>query len=64
MLEFFLRARSAGAEKATLEVSTMNSKACSFYNQIGFETHGIRMNYYRNGSDALIQWKCLKTIHT
>ena len=49
-------------QDSTLEVSSANKQACSLYRKIGFETHGIRRNYYRNGSDAMIQWRYLKDI--
>ncbi len=52
-------ARGAGAQKVTLEVSTLNLEACSLYNHFGFKTKGLRRNYYRDGSDALIQWSDL-----
>jgi len=49
-------ARSQGACQATLEVASDNAAALALYGQLGFSTAGIRRGYYRNGSDALIQW--------
>ncbi len=53
------KAQSRGATKATLEVSSTNTAAIRLYKSLGFETKGIRKHYYKNGNDALIQWKCL-----
>ena len=50
------QARSQGARQATLEVASDNAAALALYSQLGFCTAGIRRGYYRNGSDALIQW--------
>lgn len=50
---------ASGARRATLEVATTNTAACSLYRAAGFEEAGIRRGYYRNGDDALIQWKKL-----
>ena len=49
-------ARSQGACQATLEVASDNAAALALYGQLGFSKAGIRRGYYRNGSDALIQW--------
>jgi len=46
-------------EEIILEVSSTNSVAKEFYSKFGFKTIAIRKNYYRNGSDALIQQKKL-----
>jgi ribosomal-protein-alanine N-acetyltransferase len=40
-------------------VATTNTAACALYSAAGFEEAGIRRGYYRNGDDALIQWKKL-----
>ena len=37
-----------------LEVSHTNLKAEKFYSRFGFSTVGIRKNYYKDGSDALL----------
>ena len=50
---------ASGARRATLEVATTNTAACALYRAAGFEDAGIRRGYYRNGDDALIQWKKL-----
>lgn len=54
-------ALEAGAERATLEVSSANLAARALYGSLGFEQAGVRRGYYRNGDDALIQWKNLNT---
>lgn len=48
--------RALGAERATLEVSADNPAAQALYAGSGFRTAGVRRRYYRDGSDALIQW--------
>lgn len=48
--------RRLGAERATLEVSADNQAAQALYGRCGFRTAGVRRRYYRDGSDALIQW--------
>ncbi len=53
---FLVQAREAGALRATLEVASDNAAALGLYGRMGFRTAGIRRGYYRNGSDALIQW--------
>ncbi|UPM50967.1 GNAT family N-acetyltransferase [Synechococcus sp. A10-1-5-1] len=50
------QARGDGARQATLEVASDNAAALGLYGRLGFRTAGIRRGYYRNGSDALIQW--------
>jgi ribosomal-protein-alanine N-acetyltransferase len=37
-------------------VASENTAAGALYADLGFSTAGIRRGYYRNGSDALIQW--------
>jgi len=51
------QARQLGARHATLEVAAANSAALALYARQGFATAGVRRGYYRNGDDALIQWK-------
>ena len=53
------RARELGAERATLEVAATNPAARALYAGAGFREAGIRHGYYRNGDDALIQWRNL-----
>ena len=47
--------------KLLLEVSQSNVKAAKFYSQFDFVTVGIRRNYYKDGSDALLKEKILTT---
>ena len=44
-------------DKIFLEVSNKNKAALKFYDHIGFKTVGIRKNFYRDGSDALVKEK-------
>ena len=44
-----------------LEVSKSNITAERFYNRFDFFTVGIRRNYYKDGSDALLKEKKLTT---
>ena len=43
--------------KILLEVSRNNLTAEKFYNRFEFSTVGIRKNYYKDGSDALLKEK-------
>ncbi len=54
-----LLGRDAGAERATLEVSSRNPAARALYARLGFKEVAIRHGYYRNGDDALILYKKL-----
>ena len=47
--------------KLFLEVSHTNISAKKFYNSFNFSTVGIRRNYYKDGSDALLKEKKLTT---
>ena len=47
--------------KLFLEVSHTNNIADKFYSRFDFCTVGIRRNYYKDGSDALIKEKILTT---
>ena len=47
--------------KLILEVSHDNFIAEKFYSRFDFSTVGIRRNYYRDGSDALLKEKKLTT---
>ena len=47
--------------KLFLEVSHTNFIAEKFYNSFKFSTVGIRRNYYKDGSDALLKEKILST---
>ena len=47
-------------KKIFLEVSMDNYAAENFYKHFDFRTTGIRKNFYRDGSDALLKEKKLK----
>ena len=47
--------------KILLEVSHTNFTAENFYSRFDFSTVGIRRNYYKDGSDALLKEKKLTT---
>ena len=47
--------------KLILEVSHTNFTAHKFYRRFDFSTVGIRTNYYKDGSDALLKEKKLRT---
>ena len=47
--------------KIFLEVSSTNTTAEKFYSRFDFFTVGIRRNYYKDGSDALLKEKKLTT---
>ena len=59
LLRLLKQARFLSATEATLEVDSNNFAATSLYKSCGFITTGERPNYYKNGSDALIQWRSL-----
>ena len=46
--------------KLLLEVSLSNTTAVQFYSRFDFYTVGIRTNYYKDGSDALLKEKKLQ----
>ncbi len=48
-------------KKLLLEVSSSNFSAERFYSRFGFSTVGIRKNYYKDGSDAVLKEKKLTT---
>ena len=48
-------------KKLLLEVSQSNVTAESFYSRFEFSTIGIRRSYYKDGSDALLKEKKLRT---
>jgi ribosomal-protein-alanine N-acetyltransferase len=47
--------------KILLEVSKSNVKAEKFYDRFNFFTVGTRRNYYKDGSDALLKEKKIRT---
>lgn len=53
-----LRAAAArGARHVTLEVRMSNTAAQAMYRRFGFETQGLRRNYYsESNEDALVMW--------
>ncbi len=58
LLRFVLRfAAGLGARRATLEVRRSNTAAKKLYERLGFETVGVRRNYYSSPvEDALVLW--------
>jgi [ribosomal protein S18]-alanine N-acetyltransferase len=59
LLEFVLGLTAGlGARRATLEVRRSNAAALKLYERLGFQTAGVRKNYYSNPvEDALILWR-------
>ena len=55
----FIQAHNKGCSQATLEVKSNDPIALALYKSVGFITKGNRPCYYKNGSDALIQWYSL-----
>ncbi len=55
------RCEKLNIKKILLEVSQSNLTAEKFYNRFDFSTVGIRKNYYKDGSDALLKEKKLTT---
>ena len=55
------RCKKLNINKLLLEVSQSNITAENFYNRFDFSTVGIRKNYYKDGSDALLKEKNLRT---
>lgn len=56
--ELFERTDAGGERGYTLEVRVSNGQAIRLYEQLGFETSGIRRGYYiDNREDALIMWR-------
>jgi len=52
------RLEQAGAKAVTLEVRVGNRPAIALYETLGFQTEGIRKNFYdKPVEDALIMWK-------
>ena len=51
----------SNVNKLLLEVSHTNSIAEKFYSRFNFYTVGLRKNYYKDGSDALLKEKKLTT---
>ena len=55
------RCQKLNVNKLLLEVSQSNITAENFYNRFYFSTVGIRKNFYKDGSDALLKEKILTT---
>ena len=55
------RCKEQNINKLFLEVSHSNYEAKRFYTRFNFSTVGIRKNYYKDGSDALLKEKKLIT---
>tara|TARA_B100002052_G_C15711603_1_gene519828 strand:- start:347 stop:778 length:432 start_codon:yes stop_codon:yes gene_type:complete len=53
------RSEKLKLKKLILEVSKSNFSAESFYSRFDFSTVGVRKNYYKDGSDALLKEKNL-----
>jgi ribosomal-protein-alanine N-acetyltransferase len=57
MLHLCRAAQAQGARRMTLEVRISNAPAQALYHRFGFETAGVRKNYYaETNEDALIMW--------
>lgn len=57
LLNLFKAAQARGARHLTLEVRVSNTAAQAMYRRFGFETEGVRKNYYAESrEDALIMW--------
>ena len=54
-----MQCEKLNVNKIFLEVSVNNVTAEKFYNSFNFSTVGIRKNYYKDGSDALLKEKKL-----
>ena len=55
------KCQESNIRKLLLEVSQSNLDAERFYSRFDFFTVGVRKNYYRDGSDALLKRKNLTT---
>ena len=55
------RFKNLNLNKILLEVSQRNVAAGKFYDSFDFSNVGIRKNYYKDGSDALLKEKKLTT---
>jgi ribosomal-protein-alanine N-acetyltransferase len=57
LLHLCRTAQARGARRMTLEVRVANAPAQALYHRFGFETAGLRKNYYaETNEDALIMW--------
>ena len=55
------KCKKLNIKKLFLEVSHTNTVAENFYRRFNFYTVGMRRNYYKDGSDALLKEKNLTT---
>lgn len=56
--QLLLQGYEMGVEAFTLEVRKSNQPAIHLYEKLGFQTEGIRKNFYEKPvEDALIMWK-------
>ena len=60
MIYLIERCKTLNINKLLLEVSQSNFTANKFYSRFDFSTVGIRRNYYKDGSDALLKEKKLQ----
>ncbi len=61
MIYLIKQSRDLGLKKLLLEVSQANVTAERFYTQFNFSTVGVRKNYYKDGSHALLKEKKLSS---
>ena len=61
MLYLIKKCEELSLKKLLLEVSESNFTAERFYSHFDFSTVGIRKNYYKDGSHALLKEKILTT---
>ena len=61
MIYLIKKCEKLNLKKLLLEVSQSNVTAERFYNRFDFSTVGIRKNYYKDGSHALLKEKKLTT---
>ena len=61
MVYLIQKCKKLNIKKLLLEVSHENVTAENFYNRFDFYTVGIRKKYYKDGSDALLKEKKLRT---
>ena len=59
LMEYMLKeAALLGMESSTLEVRVSNTPAIRLYESLGFQSEGVRPNFYEKPKeDALIMWK-------
>ena len=61
MSYLIIKCQELGVKKLLLEVSQSNVTAERFYTHFNFSNVGIRKNYYKDGSDAVLKEKKLIT---